>query len=169
MAVMKDSRMLWALWLSQFLSLVGSDVTKFALRVWVYRTTQSVSQFTLIAFISEAPALLLSPALGLVVDKLPRRAVLIGSDVLAALCTLLLFFAESPPPSLVMAMNALGASLGAVHWSAFTASATMLVPPEALVRFGALAQFAPALSMLVRLRVSLCIDARMHLMIVFEI
>lgn len=148
MAVTRFSPAVICLWLSQFLSLVGSDITKFALRVWVYKETESVSQFALLAFCTEAPGILLSPFVGLAIDRLPRRAVLIGADVLSAACTLVLFVA-GPSTGLVVLCNVLGSLLGAVHWAAFTASATMLVPPAALVRFGGIVQFAPALSMLV--------------------
>lgn len=145
-----------SLWISQLFSLVGSDITKFALRVWVFRESESLTQFTLLAFCTEAPGILLSPFLGLAIDKLPRRAVIIGADVLGALITLALY-AAGPSTKLVVLCNVLGSLVGAVHWAAFTASATLLVPPAALVRFGGMVQFAPALSMLVSKHV-LCAD-----------
>ena len=141
---------LLALWVSQFLSLIGSDVTKFALRVWVFDSTGSVTQYALISFCTEAPALLLSPVLGLAIDRLPRRFVLIAADALGAVFTLALYFTGSPSPSTVLVSNIFSSLLGSVHWAAFSASAKLLLPPSGLVGFAAAAQFAPALSMLVR-------------------
>lgn len=63
----------FALWMTQMLSLIATDVTKFALRVFTYNATGSVSQFALITFFSEMPAILLSPFAGAVVDRYSRK------------------------------------------------------------------------------------------------
>ncbi len=149
MAAQKPSdALLFSLWLSQFLSLIGSDVTKFVLRVWSFQNSGSVSQFTFLSFCTEAPGILLSPFFGLVIDRFPRRTVLVVADVLGAICTSFLLL-YGPGPWLVFLCNVLSAVTGAIHWAAFTSSAKLLMPPSALIRFGGFVQFAPALSMLV--------------------
>src|SRR5688572_19584770 len=39
-----SKRVFFLLWIGQFVSLVGTDITKFSLRIWTYQRTQSVSQ-----------------------------------------------------------------------------------------------------------------------------
>jgi len=39
-----------ALWFGQMISIIGSGLTGFALRVWAYEQTASVTQFALITF-----------------------------------------------------------------------------------------------------------------------
>eukprot|EP00048_Salpingoeca_helianthica_P020952 m.247897 g.247897 ORF g.247897 m.247897 type:complete len:432 (+) comp54262_c0_seq1:14-1309(+) len=140
---------LLALLASQFLSLIGSDVAKFALRVWAYKSTNSIAQYSLLAFGAELPALLLSPALGLAVDRLPRKFVLLTSDILSALCTVALFTMAEASLLTVFLLTSLSSLLGAVHWTSFAASAKLMVTRNSqLLRFSSALEFAPALSML---------------------
>lgn len=75
-----SKRTFFALWFGQFVSLVGTDITKFALRIWTYQRTQSVGQYALITFFSEMPAILLSPLAGTFVDRYPRKITMVLAD-----------------------------------------------------------------------------------------
>src|SRR5437588_2547760 len=78
------------IWVGQVVSLIGSDLTGFALGVWTYRHTGSVTQFSLIVLCAELPGILLSPLVGAIVDRSDRRALMILSNVGAGLSTLTL-------------------------------------------------------------------------------
>jgi len=80
------------LWLGQFLSVLATDVERFALRVWTFNETHSVAQFALITLCAELPALLFSPLAGHIVDRYNRKLVLIGADAVAACCSLSLAY-----------------------------------------------------------------------------
>src|SRR5919109_4575621 len=69
----------------QFISLLGSGLTDFALGVWVYQRTGSATQFTLIAFFAIVPFLLFSPIAGALVDRRDRRRALIISEIGASI------------------------------------------------------------------------------------
>lgn len=89
-------RVFLIVWLGQLVSLVGSGLTSFALGLWVYRHTGSVTQFALIGLFTVLPGIVLSPLAGALVDRWDRRWVMILSDSGAGLSTLmiaLLFFA----------------------------------------------------------------------------
>ena len=88
-------RIFIVVWLGQFVSLVGSGLTSFALGLWVYERTGSVTQFALIGLFTVLPGVILSPLAGALVDRWDRRWVMILSDTGAGFCTLmmaLLFF-----------------------------------------------------------------------------
>jgi len=53
----------------QFISLVGSSLTGFALGVWVYERTGSTTEYALISFFITVPGLLMSPVAGALVDR----------------------------------------------------------------------------------------------------
>ncbi|MCW8807637.1 MAG: hypothetical protein OQK79_05935, partial [Rhodanobacter sp.] len=53
----------------QFASAIGSGLTGFALGVWVYTQTHQVTDFALICLATVAPALLLAPIAGALVDR----------------------------------------------------------------------------------------------------
>lgn len=77
-------------WFGQFISLVGSGLTGFALDFWVYQHTHSVTQFALTALFNTLPGLLISPIAGALVDRWDRRRTMILSDAGSALATLLI-------------------------------------------------------------------------------
>ena len=78
------------IWIGQVLSLVGSRMTGFALSLWVYQHTNSTTQFTLLILSTTLPTILISPIAGVIVDRFPRRWIMIISDFCAGLCTLLI-------------------------------------------------------------------------------
>jgi MFS transporter, DHA3 family, macrolide efflux protein len=86
------------IWLGQFGSLIGSGMTAFALDIWVYQRTGSVTQYALIALFNVIPPILVSPVAGAFVDRWDRRSTILISDFIAALVTIfiaLLFFSEN--------------------------------------------------------------------------
>ncbi|MGH1396844.1 MAG: MFS transporter [Trichormus sp.] len=78
------------IWLGQFVSLVGSGLTTFAIDLWVYQQTGSVTQYALIALFSIVPPILVSPVAGAFVDRWDQRRIMILSDSGAAVATLLI-------------------------------------------------------------------------------
>jgi len=81
---------LYALALTQTLSLIGSRMTAVGLGIWVYRQTGLTAPLLLTAFFAELPGMLLGSAAGVLVDRWDRRRVLILADAGQALGTLLL-------------------------------------------------------------------------------
>src|SRR3954465_3928270 len=75
-------------WIGQLVSLLGSGLTGFALGVWVFLQTGSVTQFAFISFFGMLPGILLSPLAGTLVDHWDRRRIMIFSDLGAGLTTL---------------------------------------------------------------------------------
>lgn len=75
-------------WFGQVISLIGSGLTSFALGVWVYQNTYSVTQFALIYLFAELPALIVAPFAGVLADRWDRRLVMIVSDIVASFNTL---------------------------------------------------------------------------------
>jgi MFS transporter, DHA3 family, macrolide efflux protein len=75
------------IWVGQLVSLVGSGMTAFALDLWVYQQTNSVTQYALVALFNVIPPILISPIAGALVDKWDRRITIMGSDFLAAILT----------------------------------------------------------------------------------
>src|SRR6185436_12646607 len=80
------------IWIGQFVSLIGSGLTSFALGVWIYQQTGSVTQFALNTLGFYLPSILLGPLAGTVTDRLDRRLVMIISDGVAGVSTLAVFF-----------------------------------------------------------------------------
>jgi MFS family permease len=69
------------IWWSQVLSQVADGVSRLALLWFVYSVTGSALQTSIIGFLQTLPPILLGPLIGVTVDRLPKKAILIVTDV----------------------------------------------------------------------------------------
>jgi MFS transporter, DHA3 family, macrolide efflux protein len=132
------------IWIGQIVSMFGSGLTQFALGVWVYQKTGSVTLFTLIAVFATLPAISLSPFAGALVDRFDRRWLMILSDAGAAAATaalVLLLWADRLELWHLYVIVALISTANAVQFPAFGASITLLVPKQHFGRVGGMMQF----------------------------
>lgn len=138
--------------IGQFVSLIGTGLTSFALGVWVYQMTGSVTSFALIALCSSLPGILLSPLAGALVDRMDRRLVMILSDSAAGVATfsiaLLLYFGLLEIWHIYLA-TAINSAANAFQWPAYSAATTLLVPKQHLGRASGLVQLSEAISRIV--------------------
>ncbi|HNE31504.1 MAG TPA: MFS transporter [Nitrospira sp.] len=69
------------MWWSQVLSQVAEGVSKLALLWFVYAVTGSPLKTTVIGLLQTLPPILFGPFIGVLVDRFPKKAILITSDV----------------------------------------------------------------------------------------
>lgn len=132
---------------SQTTSMFGTSLTGFALGVWVYQTTGSVTRFALISFFTMLPGILLSPLAGAYVDRWDRRWTMAVSDLGSGLCSLLLavlLWQNALEIWHIYVLMALSSTLGAPQMLAFTASIPQLVPSSQLSRANGIFQLGSA-------------------------
>ncbi len=140
------------IWSGQLVSLVGSGLTGFALGVWVYRRTGSVTQFALISMFTTLPGIVFAPIAGALVDRWDRRWAMILSDAGAALCTLsmaLLLIADRLEVWHIYLAMALSSTFSAFQWPAYSATTTLLVPPKHLGRANGMVQLSEAIAQII--------------------
>jgi MFS family permease len=136
-------------WAGQLVSLVGSGLTRFALGVWVYQSTGSVTLFAMISLFARMPGLLLAPFAGALVDRWDRRRTMLASDAVAGLATVglavLLWIGELETWYVYLFVT-IGSLAEAFQWPAYVASTTLLVPKRHLGRASGMMQFGQAVS-----------------------
>jgi MFS family permease len=139
-------------WCGQVVSLMGSGLTGFALGVWVYQLTGSITQFALIAVCSRLPAIAIFPIAGALIDRWDRRWAMIYGDIGAGLTVLgiaLLYFAGRLEVwHICLAMTA-NSAISAFQWTAYSAATTMLVPKRHFGRAAGMVQTGEALGLIV--------------------
>lgn len=86
---MRDERLLLTrdfslVWWSQMVSQIGDGVSRLALLWFVYSVTGSALKTIVIGLLQTIPPILLSPLIGVYIDRLPKKPILIGMDVLRA-------------------------------------------------------------------------------------
>lgn len=133
--------------LGQFLSMIGSNLTSFALSVWALQETGKVSEFALINVFGRLPAILLAPLAGAIADRYDRRMVMIASDILAVCSTLivaLLFWADSLQVWHLYITAGINSIANTFQEPAYTAAVTQLIPKRYLGHANGIVQFGSA-------------------------
>ena len=145
-------RVFLIVWFGQLISLIGSGLTSFALGVWVYQRTGSVTQFSLILLSAMLPSILISPVAGAFVDRWNRRWCMILSDSGAGITTvaiaLLLTTGNLEIWHIYLAVSLSSVCKG-FQLPAYTASTSSLVPKEFLPRASGMVQSAEACAQLI--------------------
>ena len=82
------NRRYFPLWLGQLASNLGDTVHYIALVVWVYQRTGSSLVVAGTVLLEIVPVILFAPVAGVLIDRLPRKFVLVAADVVRAVAVL---------------------------------------------------------------------------------
>ena len=133
------------IWLGQFVSRVGTAMTRFALLIWAYEQTGAVTTVALLGFFGFLPYVLLSPVAGVWVDRLDRRKVMLLADLGSGVVTAALLglsFSSGLAIWHLYAAEALTSALDAFQGPAYSAASTVLLPKELYGRASGLRSMA---------------------------
>lgn len=144
-------------WSGQLISQIGDGISKLALVWFVYSITGSPLKTAVIGLLQTIPPILLGPVIGVYVDRLPKKLLLVGSDLLRAVLIGLipcLIPVESFTESVLYVLVLLHAMATAVFGPALTAAMPAIVAKPQFTAANALLQattslgiiFGPALS-----------------------
>jgi MFS family permease len=144
----RGMRTFFTIWVGQLVSLLGSQLTGFAMGVWVYDQTHSVLMLALVQVALQVPYVVLSPLAGVFADRWNRRTAMIVSDFGAGLAVLaagILFVTHQLQVWMVIPINLWMSAFHTLMWPAFTASITLLVPRQHYGRASGFTQLGEAL------------------------
>ncbi|MGD8505822.1 MAG: MFS transporter, partial [Candidatus Bathyarchaeota archaeon] len=136
------------IWIGQVISLLGTAMTGFALTIWAWQITGEATALALVGFFTFAPALLVTPFAGALVDRWNRKFVMMLSDLAAIVSTvviLLLFWTSNLQIWHLYATGAFAGAFGAFQFPAYSAAVTTMVSKEQYGRASGMlsaAQFA---------------------------
>ena len=128
----------------QTVSLIGSSAVQFALIWWLSSETASPMMLSLAGLFAFLPQLILGPFVGVWVDRLKRKNVIISADLFMGLVATVfaaLFLFGQPPywsACVVLGIRSVG---NVFHTPAIQAAIPMLVPKEQLVKANGWSQF----------------------------
>ena len=143
----KTMRTFLIIWAGQFISLLGSGLTSFAIGVWIFQETGDAMPFALTVLFGNLPSLLLLPFAGSLADRWNRKALMILADSGSALITLGLFILlllGDLQTWHIYLLVALGSVFSAFQEPAYQSSVSMIVPKKELTRANGIAQTAQA-------------------------
>ena len=121
------------IWLGQFVSVAGSFMTSFALGIWAWEKTGSAQALAMVGVFTYAPLIIVTPLVGVLVDRWNRKLVMMLSDlgaVLASVTVFLLYISGNLEIWHIYATTAFASVFQAFQWPAYSATATLMVPKE---------------------------------------
>jgi MFS transporter, DHA3 family, macrolide efflux protein len=145
-------RPFFIVWLGQLVSVTGTGLTGFGLAVWVFQETGSVTSLALVTLAYAAPATLISPFAGALVDRWDRRTVMLVADSGAGAATVAiaaLYFLGDLQPWHLYLLIGVGSVANSFQSPAWMASIPLLVPKRQLGRANGLVQLNDGLSLVV--------------------
>lgn len=131
------SRTFLVMALGQGVSILGSELTAFALGMWIVEQTSSAMLLSLIILAATIPGVLIAPVAGSVVDRCDRRLVMLSANVVilaAELAIIGLILASSTALGYLFALAMVVSCAAAFLEPAYQASVPLLVAKEHLGR-----------------------------------
>lgn len=128
-----NMRTFLVVWAGQFVSLIGTNLTGFALSIYVYQQTGEATQLAMILLASQLPQILFTPFAGTLVDRWDRRWAMILSDTGAGLATLaiaILFASGNLEIWHLYPLLAFQGLFQTFQWPAYSAATTLLVKKD---------------------------------------
>lgn len=143
-------RTFFTVWAGQLVSVTGSTMSAFAVQFWIYTETGSVTNLAMVSLAFALPSVLISPFAGALVDRWDRRWVMLASDTVAAVATLVLavlYATDSLELWHVFVVVAVIGLSNAFQQPAWLASIPLLVPKAHLGRANGLVQLNDGVSL----------------------
>ena len=129
------------IWFGQFVSSLGTGMTRFAFLIWAYQQTAAdgnpATTLALLGFFAWLPYILLSPIAGVWVDRLDRRLVLVLADLGSGLTTavvLLLYLTGDLQIWHLYLLEGLTSAFDAFQGPAYIAATSTLLSKQAYGR-----------------------------------
>jgi DHA3 family macrolide efflux protein-like MFS transporter len=120
-------------WLGQMLSVMATQMTTFALSIWVFERTGSATALGLVQVFFITPFLLISPLAGVMVDRHNRKLMMMVSDLGAGLATVAVLVLQAFGILEIWHLYAAAVFQGlgnAFQWPAYSATITTMVSKE---------------------------------------
>lgn len=121
------------LWSTQGISQLGSSITAFALTLWLYEKTGSSLSTAALRICSYAPYVLMSIFAGALTDRFNKKKIMLGCDVLAAICTAIIFLLFKTDHLMVWhlyLLNVISGLMNTVQQPASEVAMTLIVPEK---------------------------------------
>jgi len=129
------------IWVGQTASILGSRIATFALTLWVWEATGQATPLSLLVFFTATPPIIASLFSGVIIDRFPRKPLMLLGDTVAGLSTmaiLLLLVTNSLAIWHLYLAGAVSGLFGYLQWMSFSASMSMIVPQQHYTRASAL-------------------------------
>ena len=133
----RELRSFLLFWGSQIVSSLGTSMTEYALIVWIYHQTETVTSTTLLTLCSFAPTILFRFPAGAIADRWDKKRIILLADLFAACGTFSTYLLHSFSALRVWHLyliNVLLSFMNAFQEPAAFVATSLLVPEEHYIR-----------------------------------
>jgi len=144
---LREMRQFLILWFGQMISSLGTSMVSFALIIWVYQQEGTATSVALLSFFTYLPSILFSFLAGTFVDKWDKKRVMLISDLVAAIGTVMLFILYGTDALKIWHLYAINFTISfmnAFQNPASYVATSLLVPKEHYARASGLQSFSGA-------------------------
>ncbi|MGN0382867.1 MAG: MFS transporter, partial [Eubacterium sp.] len=130
---LSELRIFLILWSTQNISQLGSSITAFALTLWLYEKTGSSLSTATLTICSYTPYVLMSIFAGALTDRFNKKNTMLGCDMFAAICTIIIFVLFSTNRLMVWhlyVLNAISGLMNTVQQPASEVAMTLITPDK---------------------------------------
>lgn len=127
-------------WIGQLASMLGSEMTNFAITIWAWSVTGQATPLSFILFFTQTPKVIAAVFGGVLVDRCDRQKIMQVGDFLAGCSTIaILFLFQSDRLEIwhLYFTGAVNGLFGFLQGLAYSASLSSIVPQEHYTRVGA--------------------------------
>jgi MFS family permease len=120
-------------WLGQIVSVLATNMSAFALTIWVFQKTGSATALGLVQVFFITPLLIITPFAGVMVDRHNRKLMMMVSDLVAGMATIAILTLQAFGVLEVwhLYVAAIFQGLGnAFQWPAYSAAISTMIPKE---------------------------------------
>jgi len=120
-------------WLGQIVSVLATNMSAFALTIWVFEKTGSATALGLMQVFFITPLLIITPFAGVLVDRHNRKMMMMVSDFVAGLATISILVLQAFGVLEVWHLYAAAIFQGlgnAFQWPAYSAAISTMIPKE---------------------------------------
>jgi len=120
-------------WLGQIISVLATNMSLFALTIWVFEKTGSATALGLMQVFFITPLLIITPFAGVLVDRHNRKLMMMVSDLTAGLATISILILQAFGVLEVWHLYAAAVVQGlgnAFQWPAYSAAISTMIPKE---------------------------------------
>jgi MFS transporter, DHA3 family, macrolide efflux protein len=120
-------------WVGQIVSVLATNMSLFALTIWVFEKTGSATALGLMQVFFITPLLLFTPIAGVMVDRQNRKLMMMVSDLAAGLATISILLLQSLGLLEIwhLYIAAMVQGIGnAFQWPAYSAAISTMIPKE---------------------------------------
>jgi DHA3 family macrolide efflux protein-like MFS transporter len=142
-------------WLGQFVSILGTSMTQFALTIWSWRFVTEIqpvadpaTAYALVGVSNYLPQVLFSPIAGVLVDRWNRKLTMMLVDLAAGISTIAIFLLYLTGELQIWHLYVAGAFTGifqSFHFPAYSAAISTMVPKAQYARADALLGLAESI------------------------